>query len=61
LVKYIDDIPNEQILGLNIPTAIPLVYELEDDLTAIRSYYLGEPDVIKQATQAVVNQIKKKT
>ena len=61
LVKYIDDIPNEQILGLNIPTGIPLVYELEDDLTAIRSYYIGDPDAIKQATQTVANQLKQKT
>ncbi len=61
LVKYIDDIPNEQIPGLNIPTGIPLVYELEDDLTAIRNYYIGDPDAIKQATQAVADQLKQRT
>ena len=49
LVKYIDNIPNEDILGLNIPTGIPLVFELEDDLTAIRNYYIGDPDTIKSA------------
>ena len=58
LVKYIDNIPNEDILGLNIPTGIPLVFELEDDLTAIRNYYIGDPDTIKQATQAETNQLK---
>ena len=60
LVKYIDDIPNDQILGLNIPTGIPLIYELEDDLTAIRNYYIGDPDTIEQATQAVADQLKQR-
>jgi len=41
------------IPGLNIPTGIPLVYELKDDLTPIRNYYLGDPEAVKKATQAV--------
>jgi 2,3-bisphosphoglycerate-dependent phosphoglycerate mutase len=60
LVKYIDNISDDQILGLNIPTGIPLVYELADDLTAIRNYYLGDPERVKKATEAVANQLKKK-
>ncbi len=59
LVKYLDNVPDNVILGLNIPTGIPLVYELRDDLTPIRSYYLGDPEAVKKATQAVADQIKK--
>ena len=59
LVKYLDNIPDEVIPGLNIPTGIPLVYELKDDLTPIRNYYLGDPEAVKKATQAVANQLKK--
>lgn len=60
LVKYLDDIADDEIAELNIPTGIPLVYELEDDLTPIRNYYLGDPDKIKQATDAVASQLRKK-
>lgn len=60
LVKYLDNIPDDKIVGLNIPTGIPLVYELEDDLRPIRSYYLGDEDAIRKATQAVAEQLKKK-
>jgi 2,3-bisphosphoglycerate-dependent phosphoglycerate mutase len=60
LVKYLDDIPADEIVGFNIPTGIPLVYELDDDFSSIRSYYLGNPEMIKKATQAVANQLKKK-
>jgi 2,3-bisphosphoglycerate-dependent phosphoglycerate mutase len=60
LVKYLDNVPEETIVGLNIPTGIPLVYELNDDLTPIRSYYLGDPEAVKKATEAVANQLKKK-
>jgi 2,3-bisphosphoglycerate-dependent phosphoglycerate mutase len=59
LVKYLDNIPNEEIVGLNIPTGIPLVYELNDDLTPIRHYYLGDPEAIMRATQAVADQLKR--
>ncbi|HOD36396.1 MAG TPA: 2,3-diphosphoglycerate-dependent phosphoglycerate mutase [Syntrophales bacterium] len=60
LVKYLDNVPDDVIVGLNIPTGIPLVYELREDLTPIRSYYLGDPEAVKKATQAVADQIKKK-
>lgn len=60
LVKYLDKISDEEIVGLNIPTGIPQVYELENDLTPIRHYYLGDPETIKAATQAVADQLKKK-
>lgn len=58
LVKYLDKIPDEEIVGLNIPTGIPLVYELNDDLTPIRSFYLGDAAAIERATQAVADQTK---
>jgi 2,3-bisphosphoglycerate-dependent phosphoglycerate mutase len=60
LVKYLDNIPDEEIVALNIPTGIPLVYELNDDLTPIRHYYLGDQDAIEAAMQAVANQGKAK-
>ena len=59
LVKYFDDIPDDEISKLNIPTGIPLVYEFDDDLSPIRRYYLGDAEAIKKAAQAVANQAKK--
>ena len=58
LVKHIDGISEQDIVGLNIPTGIPLVYELEDDLKPIRNYYLGDPEKAKQAAAAVAAQSK---
>jgi 2,3-bisphosphoglycerate-dependent phosphoglycerate mutase len=60
LVKYLDNISEEEILGMNIPTGIPLVYELNEDLTPIRHYYLGDEETVKKATQAVAEQLKRK-
>ncbi|MGC9321285.1 MAG: 2,3-diphosphoglycerate-dependent phosphoglycerate mutase [Kosmotogaceae bacterium] len=60
LVKYLDNIPDDEIVGLNIPTGIPLVYELDDDLKPIKHYYLGDPEEIAKAQQAVANQGKVK-
>ena len=60
LVKYLDRIPDAEIVGLNIPTGIPLVYELNADLTPIRHYYLGDPQAIAKATQEVAGQLEKK-
>ena len=60
LVKYLDRIPDEEIAGLNIPTGIPLVYELNEDLTPSRSYYLGDPETVAKATRAVAEQTKPK-
>ncbi len=59
LVKYLDNVSDDDIVGLNIPTGIPLVYELEDDLKAIRSYYLGDQEAIEKAAKAVADQLKK--
>jgi 2,3-bisphosphoglycerate-dependent phosphoglycerate mutase len=60
LVKYLDNIGDSEIVGLNIPTGIPLVYELTDDLKPIRNYYLGDADKVAAAAQAVANQGKAK-
>ena len=60
LVKHLDNIPDSDITGLNIPTGIPLVYELNDDLTPIRHYYLGDETAVAAAMQAVANQGKAK-
>lgn len=58
LVKYLDNIPDKEIVELNIPTGIPLVYELDDKLKPIKHYYLGDEEAIKQAMQSVANQGK---
>jgi 2,3-bisphosphoglycerate-dependent phosphoglycerate mutase len=58
LVKYLDKIADDKIAGLNIPTGIPLVYELDDNLKPIRSFYVGDPEAIKQATTAVAGQLR---
>lgn len=58
LVKYLDNIPEDEIVGLNIPTGIPLVYELDENLKSIKSYYLGDPEEIKKAAEAVARQGK---
>ncbi len=58
LVKYLDNIPDEEIVGLNIPTGMPLVYELDADLKPLKNYYLGDPDDVAKAMQAVANQGK---
>ncbi len=60
LVKYLDNISDEEIPGLNIPTGIPLVYELEDDLKPIRRFYLGDPEAVEKATKAVAGQASPK-
>jgi 2,3-bisphosphoglycerate-dependent phosphoglycerate mutase len=60
LVKHLDGIPEDEIVGLNIPTGVPLVYELDEKLKPIRHYYLGDQDAIKKAMEAVANQGKAK-
>jgi 2,3-bisphosphoglycerate-dependent phosphoglycerate mutase len=60
LVKYLDDISEEEIVELNIPTGMPLVYELDGDLKPINRYYLGDPEKVKAAMAAVAAQGKKK-
>ena len=60
LVKHIDDIPDDIIPGVNIPTGVPLVYEFDDALKPIRHYYLGDPEKVKEAIEAVAAQAKVK-
>ncbi len=60
LVKYLDTMSEEEILKLNIPTGMPLVYELDKDLKPIKHYYLGDPDEVKKAMESVANQGKAK-
>lgn len=60
LVKYFDNIPDNEIVELNIPTGIPLVYELDKDLKPIKNYYLGDQEEIAKAAAAVANQGKAK-
>jgi 2,3-bisphosphoglycerate-dependent phosphoglycerate mutase len=60
MVKYLDNISDESIPELNIPTGIPLVYELDKDLKPIQHYYLGDPDEVAKKAAAVANQGKAK-
>jgi len=60
LVKYLDNISDKDILEVNIPTGIPLVYELDTDLKPIKNYYLGDQEAIAAAMNAVANQGKAK-
>ena len=60
LVKYLDNIPDEEIVGLNIPTGVPLVYELDESLKPIKHYYLGNQEEIEKKAKAVANQGKVK-
>jgi 2,3-bisphosphoglycerate-dependent phosphoglycerate mutase len=56
LVKYLDEVPDDEITGLNIPTGFPLVYELDDSLHPVRHYYLGDEAEIRHATESVAGQ-----
>jgi 2,3-bisphosphoglycerate-dependent phosphoglycerate mutase len=60
LVKYLDNISEEEIVELNIPTGMPLVYELDENLKPLNRYYLGDPEKVKAAMEAVAAQGKKK-
>ena len=60
LVKYLDKVSEQAIVELNIPTGVPLVYELDDKLKPIRNYYLGDEEKVKAAMQAVASQGKRK-
>jgi 2,3-bisphosphoglycerate-dependent phosphoglycerate mutase len=60
LVKYLDKISDEEIVGLNIPTGVPLVYELDNGLKPIKHYYLGDQEAIAAAINAVAKQTEKK-
>jgi len=56
LVKHLDQVSDEEIVELNIPTGIPLVYELDENLKSIKHYYLGDPEAAKKAADSVANQ-----
>ena len=60
LVKYLDHVSDDDIINLNIPTGVPLVYELDEELKPLRHYYLGDQSAIEAAMQAVANQGKSK-
>ena len=60
LVKYLDNISDSDIVELNIPTGVPLVYELDEELKPIKHYYLGDQEEIEKQMQAVANQAKTK-
>ncbi|MBQ8136938.1 MAG: 2,3-bisphosphoglycerate-dependent phosphoglycerate mutase, partial [Clostridia bacterium] len=60
LVKYFDNLTDEEIIGVNIPTGTPLVYEFDDDFKVIRHYYLGDQEALQKKMEAVANQGKKK-
>ena len=60
LVKYLDNVSEQEIVELNIPTGIPLVYELDEDLKPLKHYYLGDADAIAKAAKAVAEQAKRK-
>ena len=59
LVKYLDNMTPDEIIGVNIPTGVPLVYEFDDNFNVLRHYYLGDQDAIAAKMQAVANQGKK--
>lgn len=60
LIKYLDNVSEEDIINLNVPTGMPLVYELDENLKPLKSYYLGDPERVKAAMDAVASQGKKK-
>jgi 2,3-bisphosphoglycerate-dependent phosphoglycerate mutase len=60
LVKYLDDVPDQELVNLNIPTGVPLVYELDEALRPREHYYLGDPEVVKKAAEAVARQGRSK-
>lgn len=58
LVKYLDQILDDKILDLNIPTGMPLVYELDEHLLPVKHYYLGDPEAVRKAMAALAGQSK---
>jgi 2,3-bisphosphoglycerate-dependent phosphoglycerate mutase len=60
LVKYLDSVSDEEIVGLNIPTGIPLVYDLDESLKPLGHRYLGDPEAARKAAEAVARQAEKK-
>ena len=60
LIKYLDNVSDEEIIGLNIPTGIPLLYELDENMRPVSHRYLGDEEAAKATAEAVANQAKKK-
>lgn len=60
LVKYFENLSDEEIIGVNIPTGVPLVYEFDNNFKVLKKYYLGNQDAINEKINSVANQIKKK-
>ena len=60
IIKYLKNISDEDIVNLNLPTAVPYVFEFDDDLNFVKDYFLGDPEEIKKLMDAVANQGKKK-
>lgn len=60
LVKYLDNVSEDEIVELNIPTGIPLVYDLDADLRPLAHYYLGDPEAVRKAAEAVAKQAQKR-
>jgi 2,3-bisphosphoglycerate-dependent phosphoglycerate mutase len=60
LIKHLENISDKDIVDLNIPTGIPLVYELDENLKPLKKYYLADPEELKKAIETVVNQGKAK-
>ena len=60
LIKYLDGVSEEEIIGMNVPTGMPLVYELDENLKPLNRQYLGDPDKVAKAMEAVANQGKAK-
>lgn len=58
LIKYLDNVPDDEIVELNIPTGIPLIYELDEELKPIKHYYWGDPEKVSKAIESVAKQVK---
>lgn len=60
IIKYLKNISNEEIVGVNMPTGIPYVFQFDDNMNLIKDYFLGDPEVVKKLMEEVANQAKKK-
>ena len=59
IVKLLKNISDENIVSLNLPTAVPYIFEFDDDMSLVKDYFLGDPEEIKKLMEAVANQGKK--